>query len=263
MPLFEPKPAQLTLPDGTRLAYHRSPGAAPGVVFLGGFTSDMTGLKATALERWCRGRGQAFIRFDYSGHGGSSGRFADGTIGRWAQEVLDILDRLTEGPQILVGSSMGAWLMLLTALARPERIAALLGLACAADFTHYLLWDRLDEHQRERLRRERVLRLPSPYGEPYTITWDLIEEAEQHRLLDRSKLPITCPVRLIHGMRDTDVPWRISAQVAERLSGSDVRVLLLKDGEHTLSRDQDLAVLVQTLGDLLAVIRENRSEKSF
>ncbi|HCK82220.1 MAG TPA: alpha/beta hydrolase [Candidatus Competibacter sp.] len=252
MPLFEPKPAHLILADGARLAYHRSLGAVPGVIFLGGFTSDMTGLKATALERWCRGRGQAFIRFDYSGHGGSSGRFADGTIGRWAREALAVLDELSDGPQILVGSSMGAWLMLLTALARPERIAALLGLACAADFTDYLLWERLDENLRERLRREGVICLPSPYGEPYTITSNLLEEAEQHRLLDRPTLPITCPARLIHGMKDADVPWRVSVQVAERLAGSDVRVLLLKDGEHTLSREQDLVVLTRTLGELLA-----------
>jgi len=251
MSLFAPQPCRLTLAGGVRLAYHQSSGASPGVIFLGGFTSDMSGVKATALERWCQARNQAYLRFDYSGHGASDGQFADGTIGCWAQEAIEVLDRLTQGPQILVGSSMGAWLMLLAALARPERIAALLGLACAADFTHYLLWDRLDEHQRERLRRERVLRLPSPYGEPYTITWDLIEEAKQHRLLDRPKLPITCPVRLIHGMRDADVPWRISAQVAERLSGSDVRVLLLKDGEHTLSREQDLALLTRALGELL------------
>ncbi|MBL8251625.1 MAG: alpha/beta hydrolase [Candidatus Competibacter sp.] len=251
MSLFASRPARLTLADGTRLAYHQSPGAAPGVLFLGGFTSDMTGVKATTLERWCRGRGQAYLRFDYSGHGASDGQFADGTIGRWAQEALAVIDRLTQGPQILVGSSMGAWLMLLAALARPERIAALLGLACAADFTKYLLWDRLDDAQRERLRRERVIRLPSPYGEPYIITSALIEEADRHCLLERPTLPIRCPARLIHGMKDSDVPWRISAQVAERLSGSDVRVLLLKDGEHTLSREQDLAVLVQTLDELL------------
>jgi pimeloyl-ACP methyl ester carboxylesterase len=251
MSLFPAHPDRLTLADGIDLAYHRNPGASPGVVFLGGFTSDMTGIKATTLERWCRGRGHAFVRFDYSGHGASSGKFADGTIGRWAQEALEVLDRLTEGPQILVGSSMGAWLMLLAALARPDRIAALLGLACAADFTRYLLWERLDENLRERLRRERVISLPSPYGEPYIIALDLIEEAEQHRLLDRPELPITCPVRLIHGMNDADVPWRTSLQVVERLTGSDVRLLLLKDGEHTLSRDQDLKLLTRVLGDLL------------
>lgn len=244
-------PERLTLADGTTLAYHRQPGASPGVVFLGGFTSDMTGIKALTLEHWCRGRGQAFLRFDYSGHGASSGRFADGTIGRWAEEVLAVLDRLTEGPQLLVGSSMGAWLMLLTALARPERIAGLLGLACAVDFTRYLLWERLDDRLRERLRRERVIALPSPYGEPYIIALNLIEEAEQHRLLERSALPIHCPVRLIHGMNDADAPWRISVEAAGKLASSEVRVILIKDGEHTLSREQDLRLLTRTLGEML------------
>ena len=251
MQVFDTKPARLTLADGTHLAYHRTPGAAPGVVFLGGFTSDMTGIKAATLERWCRGRGRAFVRFDYSGHGASSGRFADGTIGRWAQEALAVLDRLTDGPQILVGSSMGAWIMLLAALARPDRIAALLGLACAVDFTEYLLWERLDETLRERLRRERVISLPSAYGEPYIIALNLIQEAKRHRLFDRPELPITCPVRLIHGMNDADVPWRTSLQVIERLTGSDARLLLVKDGEHTLSREQDLRLLTLALGDLL------------
>ncbi|TVR57906.1 MAG: alpha/beta hydrolase [Candidatus Competibacteraceae bacterium] len=251
MAFFPTPPANLKLADGTTLAYHRSPGARPGVLFLGGFTSDMTGVKAATLERWCRGRGQAFVRFDYSGHGASSGRFADGTIGRWAEEASAVLDHLTEGPQILVGSSMGAWMMLLTALARPERIAGLLGLACAADFTRYLLWDRLDDRLRERLRRERVISLPSPYGEPYIIAMNLVEEAEQHQLLDRPELPIHGPVRLIHGMGDLDVPWRISVEVAAKLASPDVRVILIKDGEHTLSREQDLLLLTRTLGELL------------
>lgn len=251
MTLFPTQPAALKLADGVTLAYHRSPGARPGVLFLGGFTSDMTGIKATTLERWCRGRGQAFVRFDYSGHGASSGRFADGAIGRWTEEAIAVLDHLTEGPQILVGSSMGAWLMLLTALARPERIAGLLGLACAVDFTGYLLWERLDDRLRERLRRERVISLPSPYGEPFIITMNLIEEAEQHRLLDRPGLPIHGPVRLIHGMGDLDVPWRISIEVAAKLASPDVRVILVKDGEHTLSRETDLLLLTRTLGDLL------------
>ena len=221
------------------------------MVFLGGFTSDMTGIKATMLDCWCRERGQAFVRFDYSGHGASSGQFADGTIGRWAEEAMAILDQLTEGPQILIGSSMGAWLMLLTALARPKRIAGLLGLACAVGFTHYLLWDRLNDPLRERLRREKVISLPSPYGEPYIITLNLIEEAERHRLLNRPELPIQGPVRLIHGMGDADVPWRISLEVAGKLASPDVRVILVKDGEHTLSRDQDLRLLTRTLGEML------------
>ncbi|MCC6135689.1 MAG: alpha/beta hydrolase [Candidatus Contendobacter sp.] len=251
MQIFPPPPARLALADGQTLAYYRSPGAQPGVVFLGGFTSDMTGIKATTLDRWCRERGQAFVRFDYSGHGTSSGRFADGTIGQWAQEALAVLDQLTEGPQLLVGSSMGAWLMLLTALARPERIAGLLGLACAADFTEYLLWERLDEPLRERLRRERVISLPSAYGEPYIIALNLLEEAKTHQLLNRSELQINGPVRLIHGMADADVPWRTSLQVMEKLTSPDVRLILVKDGEHTLSRDQDLRLLTRTLGEML------------
>lgn len=252
MQLFPPRPARLALAEDATLAYHRSPGALPGVVFLGGFTSDMTGIKATTLERWCRGRGRAFVRFDYSGHGASSGKFADGTIGRWAEEALIVLDRLTEGPQILVGSSMGAWLMLLATLARPERIAALLGLACAVDFTEYLLWERLDPRMRDRLRRERVITLPSPYGEPYVIAMNLIEEAARHRLLDRPELPIHCPVRLIHGVADADVPWRVSLRIMEKLASPDTRLILVKDGEHTLSREQDLGLLTRTLDELLA-----------
>lgn len=253
MALFPTPPNTLKLADGVTLAYHRSPGTRPGVMFLGGFTSDMTGAKATTLERWCRGRSQAFVRFDYSGHGASSGRFADGTIGCWVEEAIAVLDHLTEGPQILVGSSMGAWIMLLAALARPERIAGLLGLACAVDFTKYLLWERLDDRLRERLRRERVISLPSPYGEPYIITMDLIEEAERHQLLDRPELPIHGPVRLLHGMGDLDVPWRISVEVAAKLASPDVRVILVKDGEHTLSREKDLLLLTHTLGELLEI----------
>ena len=251
MHIFPAPPTRLTLADGTILACHCSPGAAPGVIFLGGFTSDMTGIKATTLERWCQGRGQAFVRFDYSGHGASSGQFADGSIGRWSAEALAVLDQLTTGLQILVGSSMGAWLMLLTALARPERIAGLLGMACAADFTDYLLWERLDESLRERLRRERVISLPSPYGEPYIIALHLIEEAAAHRLLNRTELPIHCPVRLIHGMHDADAPWSVSIQVAEKLTSPDTRVILVKDGEHTLSREPDLRLLTRTLGEML------------
>ena len=249
-----PAPERLTLADGTVLAYHRQAGRSPGVIFLGGFTSDMTGAKATALERWSRSRGQAFVRFDYSGHGASSGSFAEGTIGRWRDQALAVLDQLTTGPQILVGSSMGAWIMLLAALARPQRMAGLLGVACAADFTGYLLWDRLDPAWRERLQQQGQIRLPSPYGEPYLITWRLIEEARQHGLLERPELPIRVPTRLIHGKVDRSVPWRTSLSVLEKLTSSDVRLILVKDGEHTLSRDQDLRLLLQTLEELLAVV---------
>jgi len=243
----------LHLPDGAAIAYHRSPGKAPGVMFMGGFMSDMTGTKAMALEGWCHAQGQAFLRFDYSGHGASSGRFEHGTIGRWTAEATAVLDRLTEGPQILVGSSMGAWLMLLAALARPERIAGLLGVACAADFIENTIWQALDGPTRERLQQEGVIYVPSDYDEiPCPITLRLIEEARHHGLLDQDSLPISCPVRLLHGMRDASVPWRNSLWVAELLASDDVHIVLVKDGEHRMSRDQDLAMLTAMLAELIA-----------
>jgi pimeloyl-ACP methyl ester carboxylesterase len=249
-----PSKETLQLPDGTRIAYHQSPGRNPGVIFLGGFLSDMTGSKATTLEKWCRAHGQAFVRFDYSGHGSSSGRFKEGTIGRWAEEAVTLLDRLTHGPQILVGSSMGAWLMLLVAQVRPERMAGLLGVACAADFTDHMIWRNLDEHSRLKLQRDGMIHLPSEYTDegPYPITLRLIQEAREHLVLSQPTLAITCPVRLLHGMRDASVPWQISTQVAERLAGDDTRVILLKDGEHRMSRESDLALLCELLRELIA-----------
>ncbi len=245
--------ATLQLPDGVTIAYRRYPGAGPGVIFCGGFSSDMTGTKATVLDNWCQQHGRAFLRFDYQGHGASSGRFQDGTIGGWTADALAVLDHLTAGPQILVGSSMGGWIMLLLALARPERIAGLLGVACAADFTESMLWQRLDDATRTQLQREGIIYIPSCYQgeEPYAITLGLIEEGRQHLLLNRGMLPIACPVRLLHGMRDPDAPWRTSLQVAERLASEDVRIMLVKDGEHRLSRDRDLALLLSLLEDLI------------
>ena len=248
----------LHLADGTAIAYHRSPGKSPGVAFLGGFMSDMTGTKAIALETWCQARGQAFVRFDYSGHGASSGRFEDGTIGRWATEASAVVEQLSADPQILVGSSMGGWIMLLVARARPERIAGLLGVACAADFTESMIWQGLDEVTRARLQRDGVIYVPSDYAdeEPYPITLNLIKEARAHLLLGEKNLAaITCPVRLLHGMQDASVPWRTSTQVAERLASDNVRVILVKDGEHRMSRDGDLALLTELLGDLIAETR--------
>lgn len=251
-----PTHSTLKLPEGTTLAYHRHRGAAPGVMFLGGFMSDMTGTKAMALDAWCRDRGQSFVRFDYQGHGASSGRFEQGAIGSWTDDALAVLDELAEGPQILVGSSMGGWIMLLVALARPERIAGLVSVACAADFTETMLWERMDELTQARLQRQGVIYVPSCYADqpPYPITLKLIEEGRRHLLLNRETLPITCPVRLLHGMEDTDVAWQISTQVAERLESKDVRVTLLKDGEHTLSRDSDLVLLMESLSELISMV---------
>ncbi len=212
-------------------------------MFLGGFMSDMTGTKAKALETHARRRGQAFVRFDYMGHGRSSGKFEDGTIGGWAEDAVAILDQATEGPQILVGSSMGGWIMLLAALARPQRVAGMVGIAAAPDFTEDLMWATFPAEIRDRLQREGTYRQPSDYAEePYAITLTLIEEARRHLLL-RTPIPITCPVHLLHGRRDPDVPWQTALKLSEQLQSSEVEVTLVKDGDHRLSEPRDLECL--------------------
>jgi pimeloyl-ACP methyl ester carboxylesterase len=235
------EPSYLTLAAGRRLAYRRVPGTAPGVVFCGGYTSDMTGTKATALERSCRDQGRAFTRFDYSGHGASSGDFAAGTIGEWADDALAILDRATEGPIVVVGSSMGGWIMLLVALARPERVCGLVGIAAAPDFTEDLLLPQASPGQRRALADQGHWMQPSGYGgEPYPVTRRLIEEAREHLVL-RGPIPIACPVHLLHGQRDPDVPWQTALRLAERLQSEEVTVELIKAGDHRLSTEPDLA----------------------
>jgi pimeloyl-ACP methyl ester carboxylesterase len=240
-------PDFLARDDGERIAYRRLPGKAPGVVFLGGFMSDMTGTKATALEAFCRSRGQTFLRFDYFGHGVSSGAFRDATIGRWREDALAVLDGLTEGPQILVGSSMGGWIMLLAAVARPARVRALVGIAPAPDFTEDLMWPDFSPEQQKRLMEEGEITLPSAYDpRGYVITRRMIEEGREHLLL-RGTIPIACPVRLLHGIKDSDVPWEVSLRLAEKLASEDVAITLVKNGDHRLSTDADLALLCRTL----------------
>jgi pimeloyl-ACP methyl ester carboxylesterase len=234
------EPGFLRLARGRRLAYRRLAGAAPGVLFCGGYTSDMTGTKATALERFCRGQGRACTRFDYSGHGASSGEFAEGTIGAWAEDALAVLDRATAGPVVLVGSSMGGWIMLLVALARPERVRGLIGVAAAPDFTEDLLLPRAAPEQRRALAEQGYWMQPSAYGEPYPVTRRLIEEARAHLVL-RAPIPIRCPVHLLHGQRDPDVPWQTALRLAERLESEEVTVELVKAGDHRLSSEPDLA----------------------
>jgi pimeloyl-ACP methyl ester carboxylesterase len=237
--------------DGATIAYHRTDGRSPGVVFLTGFRSDMTGGKATMLEDFCRRRGQAFLRFDYTGHGESSGRFEDGTIGSWTEDAVAALDELTQGPQILVGSSMGGWIMLLAALARPKRVAGLVGIAAAPDFTEDLLEHDLTPEQRKVMARDGVVYVDSEYDpEPTPFTKALIEEGREHLLL-RRRIPLDCPVRLLHGMRDPDVPWQTSLRIQQMLAAEDVEVTLVKDGDHRLSRDHDLARLAHTVDVLL------------
>jgi pimeloyl-ACP methyl ester carboxylesterase len=224
----------------------------PGIVFCGGYRSDMTGTKALFLEDYCRSRGRAYVRFDYFGHGQSIGNFAQGTIGRWRDDSLAILDSVTEGPQILVGSSMGGWIMLLAALARPERIAALVGVAAAPDFTEDLLPARLTSEQRRQIDEQGAVTLPSDYDPAgYVYTRALIEDGRRHLLL-RASIGISVPVRLLHGLADASVPWQTSLRIAEYLASTDVTVNLIKNGDHRLSTDADLARLARTL-DALAI----------
>lgn len=245
----------LTRPDGATIAYHRLPGAPPGIVFLGGYRSDMTGTKAMFLQEYCRQRGRGYVRFDYYGHGASSGDFELGTIGRWREDAISVIDSLTTGPQILVGSSMSGWIMLLAALARPGRVAALVGIAGAPDFTEELLWPRLTPAQRETLMNEDRLVLPSDYDPAgYLYTRALVEDGRRHLLLG-GPIPLDIPVRLLHGMRDESVPWRLSLRLADHLTSRNVAVTLVKDGDHRLSTPADLALLAQTLDALTPSIR--------
>lgn len=255
---------RLQLPGGRFLAYHRRNLAAndreadginsrrqpPGIVFLGGFASDMTGTKAMALDAYCAATGRAFLRFDYSGHGQSSGKFTDGTVSAWRDDALAVLDQLTQGPQILIGSSMGGWLMLLVALARPDRVHALIGLAPAPDFTEELMWQTMDAGMQQRLLKEGRVEEPSAYSdEPYVITRALIEDGRRHLLL-KGAIHIDRPVRLIHGQADEDVPFSVSLRLADHLVTEDVAVTLVKDGDHRLSRQQDIERLIMTIEEV-------------
>ena len=236
--------------DGVALAWVRTPGRGPTTVFLPGFNSDMTGTKAMLAEAFCAEHGTGCLRLDYSGHGASGGAFTDGTIGRWTDDVLALIDQLTEGPLVLVGSSMGGWIALLAALARPERVAGLIGIAAAPDFTEELMWQAMMPEERARLERDGVLHLPSQYGDPTPVTAALIADGRTRLLLDRP-IPLRCPVRLLHGQADPDVPWQTALRLAERLEADDVQATLIKDGDHRLSRPSDLALLRRALGDLL------------
>jgi pimeloyl-ACP methyl ester carboxylesterase len=236
--------------DGVQLAWMREEGRSPTVVFLPGFRSDMNGDKAAALATYCAVRGQAMLRFDYSGHGASGGAFEDGTIGRWADDALAVIDQMSNGPLLLVGSSMGGWIALLAARERPERVVGLLGIAAAPDFTEVLMWQAMNFEQRAVLMSTGVLVVPSQYSDPYPITRTLIEDGRNHLLL-KKPIALDCPVRLLHGQCDPDVPWEFALRIADQLSSRDVQVILVKDGDHRLSRPQDLALLRQTIGALL------------
>ncbi len=217
----------------------------------------MTGSKALALEAWCAAAGRQFTRFDYQGHGASSGAFEDGTIGLWRADALAVLDEATSGPQIVVGSSMGGWIACLLAVDRPERISGIVGIAPAVDFTQALLWPRMTDAARRQIEEEGVWYRPSEYDpEPYPITRRLIEEGRDHLLLP-GPIPFDGPVRLLHGMLDDAVPWEHSLTVAAALRTSDVEVTLVKDGEHRLSRDSDLERLLHVLQSVVGKVERN------
>lgn len=243
-------PTGRTSREGVELAWSFTPGQEPTTVFLPGFRSDRTGSKALETDAFCQRNGLACLRLDYSGHGGSGGRFEDGTIGRWRDDALFLIDELTTGDLLLVGSSMGGWIALLIALARPERVIGLVGLSAAPDFTETLMWAAMTDGEKEILLRDGVLLTPSAYGDPVPITRGLIEEGRNHLLLG-GPINVLGPIRLLQGQQDPDVPWQTTLKLAEQLVADDLQVVLIKDGDHRLSRPSDLALLRRVLGSLL------------
>ena len=239
--------AFLDMPDGRRIAHRFTPGRGPAVVFLPGYKSDMAGGKATAIFEAAQANGQACLLLDYSGCGESSGDFADGTLSRWREEVLALIALHCPGPVVLVGSSMGGWLMLLVALAlAPEHLAGLIGVAPAPDFTDW----GISQDDQARLAAGETLLEDNPYGpEPTPTHAGFWRDGQAQRLLSQA-IALDCPVRLLHGQADPDVPWAISLKLAEALRSPTVQVTLIKDGDHRLSRDADIALLLRAVAEL-------------
>jgi len=237
----------LEVGENLRLAYRHRSGRGPTIVFLPGYMSDMDGGKATALDAWAESEGRAMLRFDYAGCGLSGGDFDVQTLHNWRGDALAMIDEVLEGPVVLVGSSMGGWLMLLVALARPDRVVGLVGIAAAPDFTSW----GFTEEQKLTILREGRLEEPSPYGDqPYVTTRAFWESAEALRLMF-APLELDCPVHLLHGLADADVPWEWSLEILKRLRSADVQLSVVKEGDHRLSRDSDLALLIATVKVLL------------
>lgn len=241
-------------PQGRRLAYRYSaPRSGLTFVWLSGFKSDMSGSKVTVLEAWAHAQGHGFLAFDYSGHGLSGGAFEEGTISAWREDALAAIEGLTTGPLVLVGSSMGGWMALLAALALKARVAAMVLIAPAPDFTQNLMWPEFTPGQQtEIMETGRTLR-PSDYGDPYPITRDLIEDGKQWALLDEP-IALEMPIRILQGLQDPDVPWQHAFKLVEALTSEDLVFSLIKDGDHRLSREQDIERLVATCADLAALV---------
>ena len=242
-----PPISYLPRPDGLKLAYRWREGAGPALVFLPGYMSDMEGGKAAALDGWAAGAGRAMLRLDYAGNGMSEGRFEDGTLASWRDDALLLIDALTQGPVVLVGSSMGGWLALLIALARADRVVGLVGIAAAPDFTDW----GFTEAEKATLQADGRIVQPTPYGDQPSVTTCAFWESGQALRVLEGPLSIDCPVRLLQGQEDPDVPWTIALRIARQLRSSDVQTLLIKDGDHRLSRDGDIALLIRTVASLL------------
>ncbi len=240
----------ITTPQGRHIAYVRTSGKEPGVVFLGGFRSDMTGTKAVHLQAWAEATGRAFLRFDYSGHGRSHGVFTDGTISDWADDARAVIETLTEGPQILVGSSMGGWIALLLAARIPAKLAGLVGIAAAPDFTE-IMWAEATPAQRNQLMNDGAIANPSAYSDdPYVITRRLIEDGRQNLVL-QSPLHLPFPVRLLQGSADVDVPPARALALFDHATGPDIRLTLVKDADHRFSTAPCLAMITTAVEDVL------------
>ena len=238
--------AHLEIGEDLRLAYRHRAGRGPTILFLPGYASDMEGTKVVALDAWAEREGRAMLRFDYAGCGASDGAFEPQTLATWRGDVLAMIDEVIAGPVLLVGSSMGGWLMLLAALARPDRVAGLVGIAAAPDFT---FWGFSQDQKMEILREGRIEE-PSPYGDPVVTTRAFWESGEALRLL-HGPIAIDCPVRLLHGQADADVPWQYSLELMKLLRSADVQTAFVKDGDHRLSRGRDVALLIATVNGLL------------
>lgn len=246
------EPRYLTTETGRKLAWQGLEGRGPGVVFLGGLRSDMTGTKALHLEDWARRTGRAFLRFDYSGHGASSGAFTDGCIGDWAEDAAAAITALTRGPQLLVGSSMGGWISLLLARRMPERITGIVTIAAAPDFTEDGMWSDFSDAQRASLLSAGHIALPSDYGEDLVITRRMIEDGRRNLVL-RAPLPLPFPVRMLQGSADREVPVAVALRLFEHAEGADIRLLLVKSADHRFSTPQALGALVDAIEDVSAL----------
>ncbi|WP_132996872.1 alpha/beta hydrolase [Sulfitobacter pontiacus] len=244
-------PMYLETPQGRRLAYHRTEGTGPCVVFLGGLKSDMMGTKAVFLEDWAKREGRAFLRFDYSGHGESSGAFTEGCIGDWAEDTLAAVEALTEGPILPVGSSMGGWQSLLLVRALPARIAGLVTIAAAPDFTEDGYWASFTEAQKKTLAETGQVELPSDYMEPYIITRRMIEDGRKQLVL-RDPLHLPFPTRFLQGTADTAVSVATAVRLLEHAQGPDMQLQLVKDADHRFSDDRCLELLIQAVEEVSA-----------